>query len=153
MPVFDGIIAIVEQVWAVSILVIPVLFLGFLAVYGYRHRGAAPWSAMLARSQRDLTLQYGLYVTAGCYLGGTVAYLLPDGVVLGAVVAATFAVYAYLAEPFPDAGTVTFTGKQGLYNIVWSVTPVLALAAVLSGAVVVQQVVTLIFYAALFWAI
>lgn len=152
MPVFDGIIAIVEQVWAVSMLVIPVLFLGFLAAYWYRHRDAA-LTAVLVRSQRDLTLQYGLYVTAGCYLGGTVAYLLPDGVLLGAVIAAAFAVYAYMSEPFPEAGAATFTGKQGVYNVVWAVTPVLALAAVVGGVPVVQQVVALIFYAALFWAI
>lgn len=163
MVFIDLILEIVEHSWELSVAVLPVLFavFGLLAVAGgatsmLRNSGTdlTSFMSLLVASQRDLVTQYGVHLVAGLVLGGTVnAFLVFESLLPGALVTLVVLAYAHRVLPVPEAEMDLSSLQSYVYTGTWLVMPLVALAALVSMSLLLQSVVALVFYTAVFWRI
>lgn len=145
------VVTFVEHVWDVSVVFVPALFILFFVFY-MTQREVPSFPSLAISSQRDMALHYSTYVLTGAVVGGIVAMLLPgSGVMLGALVAVLPVLYGLLREELPEPTVLQLDGVMDAVHLVWVGVPVLAAAAIVSGQILLQSVVALVFYATIFW--
>ncbi len=143
------IVVLVEQIWDLSVLVIPFLFIGFFLLYLVQ-RNVDSFASLAISSQRDMALHYSGYVLIGIALGGVVQILASNSY-MGAFAAAVPIVYGVLQQDLPDPTILQPATITDYAHFTWIAVPFLAVLAIVAGNILLQSVVALIFYSTIFW--
>lgn len=149
--VFGIAVAVLDATWQFSVHLVPVILLALA--------GIAAWAtddlvAAAVRSQQVLTVRYGLALVAGLVAGGVVSAAAPGigGLAAGAVIVAVAGWWA-VERHGTDVDPLPLEGWRDRARLAWLALPVLAVAALASGDLLLKHVVAVLFYSTIFWEI
>ncbi len=145
-------VQLLDAAWQLALLVIPLLYLGFLG-YGLARNDIS--IATVITSQRSYTLHVGVYTVAGLLAGGVPVLTLgsPAGVLIGGAAVFAATVYRVSDSPVPEPTPLDLDAWPDRVKLPWLAVPLLAAAAVATGNTLVQSVTALVFLSAVFWEV
>lgn len=150
MPLIDLILQVVEATWALSVTVAPAIFLVFFILYLSRRGKAPSYLSVIISSQRDSVLAYSMLLVPALVMGGAVN-AFTGGLLPGVIVATLVAGYGVSTRPFPDPEPLDLHRISEYVHLVWVVVPVLSVAALVFGNLLLKSVLAVVFYAVIFW--
>lgn len=155
MPTLPGLVLqLIEASWQLSLAFLPLLYLGFLGdAVGHEDTGSF-WETIIW-GQRSYTLGYGVYTVAGLLLGALPLLALEGntGLLAGGLVAGAATVYGYMKTDLSGPRELDLGIWNDRLRLPWLLVPLLSVAALATGDLLLKSLVALVFLSAVFWEV